>query len=223
MRETKILSLVNPENYLQRELMNANGVENIQIYREAKSFYEKIIRRICQTLNLTYAYSKNLRECDLAGYNLVIIHEPLFPEKVVKYIRGRNFRCHILLVMWNTLKYAGSPKLYNKKDHFSKLLNNRGKYHYEVVSFDQEDSRRYGMTFNNQFTFICDSNDDGDKPDDGVFFCGRDKNRIGMAMTLGKWLKEENIHFNCWMIPEINKTYTSEEQDFLKNGWARSL
>lgn len=220
MNSQSILSLISPENYLQKELMSANGIKNIYMYKLPMSKVEKIFFRLCREFNLEKMYSEELRHFDLSTLDLVIIHEPIFPDYVVKYIRQRNPKCRIILIMWNTLAYTGSLKFYNKQKHFQRLLQDRDRYNYSVLSFDKEDCHLYGMTYNNQFTFYCEAGDDENALDHalnhGVFFCGRDKNRIGKAMALGKWLEQSSIPFTCWMVPEFDKSYAADQIAFLK-------
>lgn len=205
--DDKILVLVNEKNYNMKVVENLN-VDIAYIYKDRKTHLERKLYKISNFLNLSFFYKWiGFKNVNLSKYNLIILYECRFPEKIIKYIRTKDNSVKIIYWLWNTIGKSGC----NTKDEIIDLLNKRNIYKFEIFSFDKNDCMEYNLKYNNQVAMKINFKNNSIKYD--LIFCGRDKNRLQIIKKLINLLP--NKKFKILIMPDIDKKYQDDDKRYL--------
>ena len=217
MDKSKVLVILGPSDYLQEELLQEEQIQYVYAYLKAQTFGGKLFRRGCLLLGMqNYMFSHNTRGIDLSKFDLILIDEMIYPEYVIDFIRQHNSHCKIVYWLWNTVKFGGQWRGYDKWGQWYKLLNLREKYKFQITSFDKGDCNKYDLLENGQVATRF--KDLGNKPKEilfDIFFCGQDKGRLSLLIQLAKYFDGVGITYKFWIVPDDHKQYSAEEKLYL--------
>lgn len=211
MALTKILALLDSTNVLQEELFKLNGVDTYYVYPKESALHAKLFRRICLEIqNGEFYYKKRFSRIDLNAYDLIILNETIFPENIIRFLRER-YGGKLIYLLWNTLKYSGGPVGYEMSAHFGALMKMKEICDFEIISFDRDDCQKYGLRFQNQFTYKFNMLPTDEQYD--LIFIGRDKGRLE---ELEKILaSNKNLKAFIRIFPDKGKQYDSHFRQYL--------
>ena len=223
IKKKKILALLGPSDFLQEELFSAEKIPWLYIYPANQTFLGKLIRRAilwCGLQNLLFRY--RTRNVNWAEKDFILVDEMIYPERVIHYIRKCNPQCKVVYWMWNTVEFSGIWRGYDQWRQWYKLLNLRREYQFSIVSFDNEDCRKYGLLFNRQVAArFSEYVGRGMQQIYDVFFCGRDKGRLPILMQLEEYFDSNGITYKFWILPDYNKKYTEQEKNIYS--WMKNV
>jgi hypothetical protein len=158
-------------------------------------------------------YSFLLRTIKLKKYSLIIVNDTAYAESLIKYIRKKNDKCHIIYWIWNTLGCGTTLRCYDEIGHLNKLIEMQKKYEFKIVSFDLGDCKKFNITHINQIAYRYPIQNE--KCDTDIFFVGKDKNRIKHIASLSKKFSKIGLNFTYWLFPMKHKKYTESEKNIL--------
>lgn len=160
-------------------------------------------------------FKRSLKKCRISvkHYEMIIINEMYRDvEPFIRFIRENNPNARLIYQYWNPLP----PDMKNRKI-FIKLLQNRKKYDFVIVSFDKKDCKQYCFTYAPQYIPGSIEKTQNNLPiESDVFFIGKDKGRLKFLKTLDKKLRDLQISSLFWVLPDDkNKKYKKDEEKYL--------
>lgn len=183
------------------------------------SLLMRVIYRALYISGLVYLfYVFKFRHTDFQSFDVILLNETRFPVKLVKFLSQRKQHAKVLYWFWNTVGKPKNPRFFDSQAEFKKLLDNREKYNYSIVSFDEQDCRKYGFIYNPQCVPFLNISNKPTTISSDVFFVGQDKNRIEMLMDIYKEFDDLGIKCNFYVFPQADKKYTTEEIQFVYRG-----
>lgn len=207
----KILFIVNEKNYTT-EVLKTISVDVDYTYKKVHSIFIRFIRRLWAIFNIPY-YNLwfNFKRREINRYELIIIYECKYPEKIIKYIRNKNKNARIIYWLWNTIDKIENYRLYSPKRQIINLINKKELYNCEIWSFDKKDCLKYNLLYNNQVAYKINIPQQKIKYD--FFFAGKDKNRLSIIKELKTTLKK--YKFKILILPDRQQTYSEKEQKYI--------
>ena len=220
MEENKIptiLALLSPGDDIQELLFAPEDVDTCYVYKNETRFVSRCIKRFKLLFPVnSFAFSREFQNKDLSKYDVIILDETIYPDKIIKNIRRRNRTCKIIYWMWNTVEYSGRLRLYDKWKRWNILLSMKENYNFEISSFDIEDCHRYNLTYNNQVApFFRDISNS--KPiSNSIFFFGKDKGRLSHLRGLADEFRSLGYVCDFNVVPDDRKKYSAHAFDGVK-------
>lgn len=203
-----ILALLSPGDSIQELLFSEENVDICYIQKNKIDTLSRYIKRFKLLFPFDFfAYSADFLNKDLSIYDIVIIDETIYPERIIKYIRRNNPSCKIIYWMWNTVEYSGKLRLYKKWSHWELLLAMREYYNIEIISFDKRDCEKYDLTYNNQIAPFFRNLSIDNEINERVFFWGQDKNRLEQIQTIRGLLSNTGYLCDFNVVPDQRKKY----------------
>ena len=147
-----------------------SGVKISNVYRHTPKIL-KALRRLQIKLNIFSVYPwLDSWANNLDAYDTVIIHASKLTPPVVKFINRKNPYVKVIVWYWNPIA---------KTEPISSFSS----YKCEIWTFDEEDSRQYGINHNTQYYFkniiLKEHN-----PSNDVLFVGGDKARLSFLIKV---------------------------------------
>lgn len=210
-REPKILALLSPGDDIQELLFAPENIDTCYVYKNETEFFSRCIKRFKLLFPFnSFAFSREFLHKDLSTYDVIILDETIYPDKIIKNIRERNQTCKIIYWMWNTVEYSGRLRLYDKWKRWDILLAMKEDYKFEISSFDVADCKKYNLTYNNQVAPFFRDISISDPTPNSIFFFGKDKGRLPYLRNLAE--KFRNLGYICDfnVVPDARKKYSSE-------------
>lgn len=152
------------------------------------------------------------KRLNLNKYDLIIIFECDFPERIISYIRRYNLSAKVVYWLWNSINNVNKDSCNDIKE-IKKLILLQNIYNYQIYTFDKNDCSFYQFHYNNQVLRFFDKNINFIKYD--TFFCGRDKSRLSKLKDLYEKLSRLYIRNKFLIYPDKNKIYDDEEKKFI--------
>ena len=213
----KTLALLSPGDDIQELLLSPENIDICYIYKNEMKFFSRCIKRLKLLFPFnSLAFSNEFRHIDLAKYDVIILDETIYPDKVIKYVRKCNQTCKIIYWMWNTVEYSGRLRLYNKWKRWHILLSMREKYNFEISSFDKEDCNRYNLTYNNQVAPFFRDLSNPNPISNSIFFFGKDKGRLSHLRNLADEFRSLGYVCDFNVVPDARKKYSAHDFDGVK-------
>lgn len=214
--QKKVLAILGPSSYLQEELFQEEGITCCYAYPPEQNIKIKILRRLFLQLGLENIFFQEINKvCEIDSFDIVIINEMIYPEKVIRYIRRYNEHCKIVYWLWNTVEFGCNWRGYNKWKQWANLLELRETYRFQIISFDEGDCQKYGLVFNNQIATYFKNIDRHLDYTYDVFFCGQDKGRLPLLINIADSFRSNGITYKFWILPDKRKKYSAAEQEYL--------
>lgn len=212
-----ILALLSPGDDIQELLLAPENVDICYVYKNETKFISRCIKRFKLLLPFNFfAFSREFKNKDLSKYDVIILDETIYPDKIIKNIRKRNQRCKIIYWMWNTVEYSGRLRLYNKWARWNILLSMRKSYNFNISSFDIEDCYKYNLTYNNQVAPFFRDVSISNPISNSIFFFGKDKGRLSHLQNLARQFRGLGYVCEFNVVPDARKKYSSDAFDGVK-------
>lgn len=198
------------------------------IYEEAMiypytSTWDRKWKRFLFKFNLRKNWlAESFKNLEIDDYDLIIIEE-LFsynPIDVIQYIRKQNSHCHILYWMRNTW-FAEKYGTGITEKNIQQFLHKQKVLDFRIISFDKNDCRKYGLIYAHQSLLRTEIDELLLKektlyhPQWDLFWYGKDKGRIGKALSIKKYFDDHGLTYNMITLPMKGKQYTSDEKTIL--------
>lgn len=139
-----------------------------------------VIRRlciICLWLSLDrLIFSIVFKEINLKEYDLIVINEMKYSDKLTKWIRQYT-NSPVVYQLWNTIS-----KIPKSNYVFFNIYLLSKKYNVKIYSSDKNDCKKYGLNYKKQFIPWFVSKIKNDEYD--MLFIGRDKGRLETLIDL---------------------------------------
>lgn len=125
---------------------------------------------------------------DIFGYDMIIIQASEITIHIPEWLRKSGYNGRVIYWYWDPVSGSVNPEKIN--------INTC-----EIWTFDKEDSKKYGLIFNDTFFLFDEDMIDDNLIDQEVLFVGRDKGRIAYLNALGELLKMNNITYKFHIVP----------------------
>ena len=206
--DSKMLALLSPGDSVQELLLKLEGVEFCYVYKNRLDFFSRCIKR----MNLLFpfdsiAFSSDYLNKNISNYDIIILDETIYPDRVIKNIRKKNKHCKIIYWMWNTVEYSYNLRLYNRWKRWNLLLSMRNSYNFIITSFDEGDCKKYNLTYNNQIAPFFSDITIPSNLDNSIFFFGQDKGRLPYIKRLHEMFTKHGYACNFNVVPDARKKY----------------
>lgn len=212
-----ILALLSPGDDIQELLIAPENVDICYVYKNETNFFSRCIKRFKLLFpSNSFAFSHEFLSKDLSKYDVIILDETIYPDKIIKNIRNRNQKCKIIYWMWNTVEYSGRLRLYDKWRRWDILLSMRKKYNFIISSFDLGDCQKYNLTYNNQVAPFFRDVSISNPISNSIFFFGKDKGRLPHLRNLAKQFRSLGYICDFNVVPDARKKYSSDSFDGVK-------
>jgi hypothetical protein len=206
-----MLAIISPNEYLPKEILEANGVKTVFLFPAKKSFFSRVIRRITLLTGLfIFCFDESFAKVDLSKYDMILVTEKIYPVTILSYLRSKNQHCKLIYWMWNTA-ISERLRLYDAQKEWKKVVQGRKKYGYEIISFDKSDCEKYNLIYTGQLAQFYDDIVPPKKPIKDVFFCGRDKGRLNELKRLAKEFDKKGITYDFWVVPDVKTKYSNDD------------
>jgi len=205
-----ILVLLSPEEKIQKLLLEPEKVDICYVYNQhPQNIISRCIKRVKLLMPFdSLAYSEEFLHKDLSKYDIIILDETIYPNRIIRNIRRRNKNCKLIYWMWNTVDYSNSKlRLYNRWKIWKELLTMRNYYNFTISSFDKGDCEKYNITYNNQVAPYFNDLTISNKLEKTIFFFGLDKGRLPYIKELYNEFTKYGYFCDFNVVPDARKKY----------------
>ena len=183
----RVLVLVPPGYKKDDESCWGHSVEVCCMYNNSRSILCRLRLRVALCMGHgEWEISQELKNLDLNFYDVIIISQIIYPELIIKYVRGKNPHCKLYYWMWDSVAFSGKAILYNSIKHWKKLNELRSRYNFEILSFDKSDCEKYNLIFHNQIIPVIKNLNIKINDKKSIYFCGYDKGRVLLLKKIGR-------------------------------------
>lgn len=211
-RIPNILALLSPGDDIQELLFAPENVDICYVYNNETNFFSRCVKRFKLLFPFnSFSFSREFLDKDLSKYDVIILDETIYPDKIIKNIRKRNQTCKLIYWMWNTVEYSGRLRLYDKWKRWDILLAMKENYKFEISSFDLADCQKYNLTYNNQVAPFFENFTTPASIPNSIFFFGKDKGRLPSLRNLATEFRRLGYKCDFNVVPDARKKYSSQD------------
>lgn len=198
-----VLMLVS-KNGLLGNYFSKNGIKVENVWKNDHFSKRKyFILKLFNKERFLYEFDKNL----IKNYNKIIISQTNGISSIVSDINKWNSKASIKYWLWDPVKTYPN----RRTDELIRAMQLGA----ECFSFDKDDCKKYGLTYNNNFYPYCDYIMPPRMDDiklSKVMFFGANKGRLDEIVKVKNVLQKNKISYNFTVLSK-NKKYIENYQD----------
>lgn len=178
--------------FYYKDFFSSKNIASAEIWKDSSmSKLKAYWHRISGNKRDMYAFNLDI----LRNFDYALVVEPSWPQFLVGDFLKINPNLKIKCWMTNIVSDYGAWKI--------KYLQNHG---VEVFSFDPDDCKTYGITFNYQ-SYPFDALQTEVPILGGCYYCGKDKGRMSMVLNLQKELDRLGICYKIDVLLDKKSRY----------------